>query len=230
MSSPFIALQRLSTEFSKLALDDAATLPGLVAAPRRDASSGEANMLLWDFCLTGPAGSPYEAGLFTGTLTFPRDYPLSPPRMVFSPAITHPNVYGAGQRAGEVCISILHAGADATGYERPEERWTAVHSVRSVCVPRISGPGGGGEAVISRAKISPRSLSRAQFACPRKFALILALAAALPPPPLPLPLPLSYLSVSYLCSQCWRTATLRALPMSTPRSYLLPTLRRSGLR
>jgi len=136
-SSSHIALQRLTTEFSKLATTDAAALPGIVAAPRRAAAGaggagGDVDLLLWDFWLSGPAGSPYEAGLFTGTLTFPRDYPLAPPRMVFAPPITHPNVYAAGARAGEVCISILHAGADATGYERPEERWTAVHNVRSV--------------------------------------------------------------------------------------------------
>ena len=132
-SSSHIALQRLTTEFSKLATTDAAALPGIVAAPRRaGGAGGDVDLLLWDFWLSGPAGSPYEAGLFTGTLTFPRDYPLAPPRMVFSPPITHPNVYAAGARAGEVCISILHAGADATGYERPEERWTAVHNVRSV--------------------------------------------------------------------------------------------------
>ena len=102
MASPsHIALQRLSTEFTKLATVDAAALPGLGAAPRCS-GDGAVDLLLWDFWLSGPTGSPYEAGLFTGTLAFPRDYPLSPPRMLFSPPITHPNVYGPGARAGEV--------------------------------------------------------------------------------------------------------------------------------
>ena len=123
--SPAMALQRLRTEFSKLC-DEA--LPGIVARPR-----GPDELLIWDFWLAGPPGSAYAGGLFSGTLRFPADYPLAPPRMIFEPPLTHPNVYSAaGARAGEVCISILHAGRDAFGYEAAEERWTAVQSVRSV--------------------------------------------------------------------------------------------------
>lgn len=119
------ALRRLATEFAKLS--SSGGLPGIVARP---ASPG--NLMLWRFALAGPAGSAYACGVFTGSLAFPADYPLSPPRMRFEPPITHPNVYAAAPRAGEVCISILHAGADATGYERAEERWSPVHSVQSV--------------------------------------------------------------------------------------------------
>ena len=93
---------------------------------------------MWDFALCGPPDTDYEHGVFTGRFTFPSDYPLSPPRMVFDPPITHPNVYGSGARRGEVCISILHAGRDATGYERMEERWSPVQSVHSVLLSVLS--------------------------------------------------------------------------------------------
>ena len=118
-------MRRLATEFAKLTENP---LPGIVARPR-DAD----NLRVWDFSIRGPPGSAYDCGVFSGVLSFPTDYPLSPPRMVFTTPLTHPNVYAvSGPRAGEVCISILHVGADATGYERPEERWTPVHSITSI--------------------------------------------------------------------------------------------------
>lgn len=116
-------LRRLAAEFSKLT---ESSPPGVVARPR-DPSS----MMIWDFTIAGPEGSHYEDGIFCGTLTFPADYPLSPPKMVFTTAMTHPNVYGPGARAGEVCISILHAGRDVFGYERIEERWCVRQAGRS---------------------------------------------------------------------------------------------------
>lgn len=118
------AIRRLTAEFAKLTSE---ALPGVVARPR-----DPTNLLLWDFTMAGPEGSPYEDGVFAGTLTFPADYPLSPPRMVFTTVLTHPNVHPAGPRAGEVCISILHAGVDAFGYERSEERWRPVHNVTTI--------------------------------------------------------------------------------------------------
>lgn len=125
------ATKRLTAEFTKL-VD--APVPGILARP-----INEANMAgKWSFTIAGPPDSPYEFGVFTGTLQFPADYPLSPPKMVFEPPITHPNVYGTGGRRGEVCISILHAGADSFGYERIEERWSPVQSVRSILLSVMS--------------------------------------------------------------------------------------------
>lgn len=69
----------------------------------------------WEALISGPEGSPFEGGLFPATLTFPRDYPLSPPVMRFECDFYHPNVY----KNGEVCISILHApGDDPNHYEQ----------------------------------------------------------------------------------------------------------------
>ena len=69
----------------------------------------------WEALISGPDGSPFEGGLFPATLTFPKDYPLSPPVMRFECDLYHPNVY----KNGEVCISILHApGDDPNHYEQ----------------------------------------------------------------------------------------------------------------
>ena len=38
-------------------------------------------------------GYRYEGGLFKARLHFPSDYPLSPPKMFFTPPLWHPNVY-----------------------------------------------------------------------------------------------------------------------------------------
>ena len=40
---------------------------------------------------SGPPGTPYEGGVFSALLTFPKDYPLSPPTMKFTTNIFHPN-------------------------------------------------------------------------------------------------------------------------------------------
>lgn len=124
-----MALKRLTAEFAKL-VDN--PVPGIVARPV------EGDMLKWTFAIAGPEGCPYEHGIFTGFLHFPSNYPLSPPKMVFDPPITHPNVYGEGSRRGEVCISILHAGVDAFGYERTEERWSPVQSVNTILLSVLS--------------------------------------------------------------------------------------------
>jgi ubiquitin-conjugating enzyme E2 G2 len=119
------ATKRLATEFSKLTESD---LPGITARPR-----DPANLYVWDVTIAGPSGTPYEDGVFTATVTFPSSYPLDPPKVVFSPPILHPNMYpSGGPKAGEVCISILHAGRDAFGYERADERWSPVQSLQTV--------------------------------------------------------------------------------------------------
>jgi ubiquitin-protein ligase len=128
MSSSSGAARRLALEFRKMS---DAPVSGIVARPR-----DPANLLVWEFTIAGPEGSVYESGVFTGTLVFPTDYPLAPPKMVFETRITHPNVYGPGARAGEVCISILHTGHDFTGYERAEERWSSAQSVQSILLVR----------------------------------------------------------------------------------------------
>ena len=55
------------------------------------------------------AGAPTsEGGFFNATMSFPLDYPSSPPCVRFVSEMWHPNVYPDGK----VCISILHSPGD----------------------------------------------------------------------------------------------------------------------
>ena len=93
------------------------------------------NLLVWTVVIMGPAGTPYEGGFFKALLTFPADYPHSPPKLAFTSEVWHPNV----ALDGSVCISILHEpGEDRWGYERPEERWLPVHTVETILLSVIS--------------------------------------------------------------------------------------------
>jgi len=62
--------------------------------------------------------------------------------MAFSSEVWHPNVYWGGQRAGEVCISILHppgGNPDAPDEcESDAERWNPAHSVTTIILSVIS--------------------------------------------------------------------------------------------
>ncbi|CAH1758147.1 16005_t:CDS:2 [Entrophospora sp. SA101] len=83
----------------------------------------------------GPEGTPYEGGIFSATLRFPTDYPLSPPSMKFTCEMFHPNVY----QDGLVCISILHPpGEDPNMYESSAERWSPVQSVEKILLSVVS--------------------------------------------------------------------------------------------
>lgn len=121
------ALRRLMTEYREL-FNNAPH--GVVAGP-----ASEDNFFEWDVLIQGPEGSPYEFGVFPARLSFPTDYPLSPPKMRFSVPLFHPNVY----TCGKVCISILHPpGDDPLGYEHSSERWSPVQSVEKILLSVIS--------------------------------------------------------------------------------------------
>lgn len=56
--------------------------------------------------LAGPAGTPYETGLFKLTIALPSTYPNAPPVLLFSPQTPccHPNV---NFKTGEICLDLL---------------------------------------------------------------------------------------------------------------------------
>merc|ERR1711868_51301 len=112
------ALKRLMAEHRQLMANPP---EALVAGPKNDD-----NYFEWDANILGPEDTCFEYGVFKATLTFPKDYPMSPPKMRFISDICHPNVYADGR----VCISILHPpGDDPMGYESATERWSPVQNV-----------------------------------------------------------------------------------------------------
>ncbi|KCV72839.1 ubiquitin-conjugating enzyme E2 G2 [Fonticula alba] len=127
IGTPTAALRRLMTEYRDLTIHPP---PGITAGP-----VDESNFFEWEAIISGPAGTPFEGGLFTATLTFPSDYPLSPPKMRFTGEMFHPNVYSDGR----VCISILHPpGDDPHNYEQSSERWSPVQSVEKILLSVLS--------------------------------------------------------------------------------------------
>ncbi|KAF1377387.1 hypothetical protein EPR50_G00167840 [Perca flavescens] len=106
----------------------------------------------WEVVVIGPQDTLFEGGFFKATLTFPRNYPLRPPKMKFITEIWHPNV----AKNGDVCISILHEpGEDKYGYEKPEERWLPIHTVETIMISVISmlaDPNGDSPANVDAAK------------------------------------------------------------------------------
>jgi len=102
------------------------------------------NILLWEFIIVGPYDSLYEGGIFKGQIKFPENYPNSPPSVIFTTEILHPNIY----KNGKVCISILHEGIDEYNYESISERWNPSHGVNTImmsiismlCNPNIESP------------------------------------------------------------------------------------------
>ncbi len=97
--------------------------------------------LNWCFCrwlqvlIIGPSDTLYEGGFFKCHLTFPKEYPLRPPKLKVVTDIWHPNI----EKNGDVCISILHEpGDDRWGYEKANERWLPVHTVETILVSVIS--------------------------------------------------------------------------------------------
>lgn len=51
----------------------------------------------------GPAGTPFEGGLFRMRLAIGPEFPNSPPKGYFSTKIFHPNV----SASGEICVNVL---------------------------------------------------------------------------------------------------------------------------
>jgi len=90
----------------------------------------EASLFEWKVYIQGPPGTDFEGGIFKASMTFPEDYPNSPPKMKFTSDFWHPNVYPDGT----VCISILHLPDPMNEQEREEETWRPIQTVESILV------------------------------------------------------------------------------------------------
>eukprot|EP01098_Paradermamoeba_levis_P000152 TRINITY_DN1015_c0_g1_i4.p1 TRINITY_DN1015_c0_g1~~TRINITY_DN1015_c0_g1_i4.p1 ORF type:complete len:179 (-),score=49.93 TRINITY_DN1015_c0_g1_i4:180-641(-) len=132
MSSAF---KRLMQEYKELIKNPP---EGIAAGPLT-----EDNLFEWEAVITGPSGTPYEGGVFVAILKFPTDYPLNPPKMIFTTDMWHPNIY----KNGEVCISILHPpgdnfstdhGLEASLYFSSSERWSPVQTVEKILISVVS--------------------------------------------------------------------------------------------
>lgn len=79
--------------------------------------------------------SMYYGGYFKAKMTFPRNYPHSPPDFKLLRPLYHPNIYPDGR----LCISILHPpGDDEMSGETAAERWSPVQRVETVLISILS--------------------------------------------------------------------------------------------
>ncbi|KAF1942057.1 hypothetical protein EJ02DRAFT_182627 [Clathrospora elynae] len=79
--------------------------------------------------------SMYYGGYFKAKMTFPRNFPYSPPDFKFVRPLYHPNIYPDGR----LCISILHPpGEDEKSGETAAERWNPAQRVETVLISILS--------------------------------------------------------------------------------------------
>ncbi|EDV20689.1 SUMO-conjugating enzyme UBC9-A [Trichoplax sp. H2] len=99
-----IATGRLSTE-RKLWRKDHPF--GFVARPMKG-PDGALDLMNWECVIPGKKGTAWDGGYYKLKMIFKEDYPSSPPKCKFDPALFHPNVYPSGT----VCLSLLDEDKD----------------------------------------------------------------------------------------------------------------------
>lgn len=92
--SDFIAIKRINKDLKDLEKDPVANCS---AGPISD------NIKEWQATIHGPSETPYFNGVFTVLISFPKDYPFSPPKCIFKTPIFHCNI----NKYGEICLDTL---------------------------------------------------------------------------------------------------------------------------
>jgi len=80
---------------------------GFIAKPGKN-EDGTMNLYTWECAIPGKKGTLWEGGLYKLKMIFKDDYPSTPPKCRFEPALFHPNVYPSGT----VCLSLLDENKD----------------------------------------------------------------------------------------------------------------------
>jgi len=84
--------------------------PGISAFPN------DADLLNWTATVAGPSETPYADLTFKLSFSFPSNYPLAAPTVLFKTPIYHPNI----DFSGRICLDIL------------KDKWSAIYNVQTV--------------------------------------------------------------------------------------------------
>ncbi|ORD93621.1 UB2G1 [Enterospora canceri] len=126
-----VAIKRLRRELEQLKKEKDF---GIKAKLVKD-ENGNDDLSRWELTFEGSQDSLYEGYRLKAKMTFPSRYPNLPPVFTITTPMWHPNVY----KDGKVCISILHTADDAIVDPSIHDcSWTAVQSVRTVCISILS--------------------------------------------------------------------------------------------
>lgn len=90
----------------------------------------EDDMLKGNALIVGPKDTPYQYGFYLFELTFPQDYPHTPPRVTFltndGTVRFNPNLY----QNGKVCLSILNTWRGDT--------WTGCQTISTILLTLVT--------------------------------------------------------------------------------------------
>ena len=110
--------RRLQKDLKELE-DSNIPLVGVTARPLSN------SLYVWHGNLRGPEGTPYEGGVFHLQLTFPLNYPVSPPTITLFTPLPHPNVLN--QRT--ICLDILDIKQ-----KEIYQGWTTAYTVETILI------------------------------------------------------------------------------------------------
>ena len=113
------SVRRLQKDMKELK-DSPFPLVNVAAAPTED------NFFIWHANLRGPEASAFYGGVFHIEITFPQNYPVSPPSIRLMTSIPHPNVFG-----NTLCLDMLQPRAKNSSLW---QGWTSAYTVESILV------------------------------------------------------------------------------------------------
>lgn len=126
-----VAIKRLRRELQQLKKEKDF---GIDATVMLD-DNGNEDLSRWEIKINGCEDSLYDGYILKAKVSFPSRYPNLPPSFIFTTPMWHPNVY----KDGRVCISILHTADEAVVDPGILDcSWTAVQSVRTICISILS--------------------------------------------------------------------------------------------
>ena len=101
------AVKRIMHDLKKISK---ANLDQISASPDGD------DIMNWTCLIFGPDDTIWEGGIFQLKMTFDENYPIRPPKVIFTTEMFHPNIFADGS----ICLDIL------------KDQWSSVYSVSTI--------------------------------------------------------------------------------------------------